>query len=87
MVNKKNILKLYENFVDGIYTMTNEEKNILGEIVILEDRLNATLTDEQKKLLDEIHTKENKRQEELYKNMFIEGFSLATKLFVEGMRD
>lgn len=87
MKKKENILKQYEIHADKIYNTTLDTLDIVQEIEILQDKLNNTFTEEQKKLFEELKDKENKKNEELYKNMFIEGFSLSTKLLVEGMQD
>ena len=51
----------------------------------LKDKLNKTLTDQQKKLLNKINELESQRVENVYKEVFVFAYSLATKLIVEGL--
>ena len=85
MKDKETILKLYDNFMDEIYTMTPENHIFLSEIATLEDKLNKTLTDQQKKILNKINELESQRVENVYKEVFVFAYSLATKLIVEGL--
>ena len=85
MENKETILKLYDNFMDDIYTMPPENKKMSEKIAVLEEKLNKTLTDEQKKLLEQIDEIETKRVENVYKEVFVFAYSLATKLIIEGL--
>ena len=85
MENKETILKLYESFIDDIYTMTPENKEMSKEIAVLEEKLNRSVTEEQKKLLEQIDVLETKRVENVYKEVFVFAYSLATKLLVEGL--
>ena len=81
------ILKLYDIFMDDIYTMTPENYRISTEISKLEEKLNKTLSDQQLELLEKIHIKESERTEEVYKTVFVYAYKLATKLLVEGLSD
>ena len=79
------ILKLYDMFMDDIYTMTTSNYEKTSEINKLEDELNKTLNDEQKELLELINEKESERVEEVFKSVFVYSYKLATKLLVEGL--
>lgn len=81
------ILKLYDIFMDDIYTMTPENYRISTEISKLEEKLNKTLSDQQLELLEKIQNKESERTEEVYKTVFVYAYKLATKLLVEGLSD
>ena len=81
------ILKLYDMFMDDIYTMTPENYRISTEISKLEEKLNKTLSDQQLELLEKIQNKESERTEEVYKTVFVYAYKLATKLLVEGLSD
>ena len=81
------ILKLYDVFMDDIYTMTPENYRISTEISKLEEKLNKTLSDQQLELLEKIQNKESERTEEVYKTVFVYAYKLATKLLVEGLSD
>ena len=81
------ILKLYDIFMDDIYTMTPENYRISTEISKLEEKLNKTLSDKQLELLEKIQNKESERTEEVYKTVFVYAYKLATKLLVEGLSD
>ena len=85
MNNDETILKLYDMFMDQIYTMTPENYKLSTEISDLEDKLNNSLTEEQQELLESINEKESERVEEVYKNVFVFSYKLATKLLVEGL--
>lgn len=81
------ILKLYDMFMDDIYTMTTSNYEKTSEINKLEDELNKTLNDEQKELLELINDKESERVEEVFKSVFVYSYKLATKLLIEGLSD
>lgn len=81
------ILKLYDVFMDKIYTMTPKNYRISTEISELEEELNKTLSEQQLELLEKIQNKESERTEEVYKTVFVYAYKLATKLLVEGLSD
>jgi len=85
MNDNQTILELYDMFMDQIYIMTPENYKLSTEISDLEDKLNSTLTKEQQELLESINEKESERVEEVYKNVFVFSYKLATKLLVEGL--
>lgn len=84
-MNDENILKLYDAFIDQIYTMTPKNYEISSQISKLEDELNKTLNKQQKELLDKIQEKESQRGEEVYKHVFVYAYKLATGLLIEGL--
>lgn len=85
-MEKKTILELYENYADKIYDKALSKK-LSNEVSFLEDKLLENLSEEQKKLLDEINTKKSEKEEIIYREMFVSAFSLATRLFVEGLKE
>ena len=86
MEGKETIEEIFEQNMDKIYTDTVEKLEINKEISDLTDELNKTLTDEQKKLLDEINQKEDEKRDIINKNTFIFAYSLATKSIIEGLK-
>lgn len=86
-MNDETILKLYKNFSNEIYSMTNEKLEISKKICEQEELLKPTLTEQQKQILATLNEYETQKNELVYKNNFIFGFKLATKLFVEGLED
>ena len=88
-MKKEKILELYENYIDDIYSSTmNEDKLKLSkEISDLTDKFYLTLTKEQEKILKELQEKEDKKQELVYKNVFVFASSLGTNLFAEGLEN
>ena len=88
-MKKEKILELYENYIDEIYSSTmNEDKLKLSkEISDLTDKFYLTLTKEQEKILKELQEKEDKKQELVYRNVFVFAFSLGIDLFAEGLEN
>ena len=88
-MKKEKILELYENYIDDIYSSTmNEDKLKLSkEISDLTDKFYLTLTKEQEKILKELQEKEDKKQELVYRNVFVFAFGLGTELFAEGLEN
>ena len=72
--------------MDKIYTDTVEKLEINKEISDLTDELNKTLTDEQKKLLDEINQKEDEKRDIINKNTFVFAYSLAVKSIIQSLK-
>lgn len=85
MENNETIIKIYDNFADDIYTQTVEQRDICQKISEEEDKLNPTLTDEQKEILKKINDLEMTKQELVCKNTFVFAYQLATKLLIEGL--
>ncbi len=84
MENKETILQLYENYADEIYTMTVSKLEVTKKIDEQESLLRKTLTKEQKEIINKLNDYENEKNEMVNQNTFVYGFSLATKLFLEG---
>ena len=87
MENKDTILELYENAIDNIYKSTVENSSYTNEIIKNEEELEKTLTKEQKEKLEQINEYHQKRNEEIFKEIWISAYSKATKLIVEGLKE
>lgn len=87
MENKETILQLYDNYIDEIYTANSEKLEVSKEISDLENEFDKTLSEEQKKLLDKIRSKESEKNELIYKQVFIFAYSLANRLMIESLTD
>lgn len=87
MENKDTILELYEYDIDNIYTGTVENSSYTNEIIKNEEELERTLTKEQKEKFEQINVYHQKRNEEIYKKIWITAYSKATKLLVEGLKE
>jgi len=83
---KETIEEIFEQNMDKIYTDTVEKLEINKEISDLTDELNKTLTDEQKKLLDEINQKEDEKRDIINKNVFVFAYSLAVKSIIQSLK-
>jgi len=83
---KETIVEIFEQNMDNIYTDTVEKLEIEKEISDLTDELNKTLTEEQKKLLDEINQKEDEKHDIVNRNTFVFAYSLATRIIVESFK-
>ncbi len=86
MEGKETIEEIFEQNMDKIYTDTVEKLEINKEISDLTDELNKTLTDEQKKLLDEINQKEDEKRDIINKNTFVFAYSLAVKSIIQSLK-
>ncbi|MCI9245951.1 MAG: hypothetical protein HFJ30_02225 [Clostridia bacterium] len=86
MEDKKTLEELFECNMDKIYTETDEKLEINKQISELTDKLNKTLSEEQKQLLEEINQKEDEKRDIINKNTFIFAYSLATKSIIEGLK-
>jgi len=84
--DKKTLEELFECNMDKIYTETDEKLEINKQISELTDKLNKTLSEEQKQLLEEINQKEDEKRDIINKNTFIFAYSLATKSIIEGLK-
>lgn len=85
MEDKQTILKLYENFINDIYSMSKEKLEINKRISEEQEKLNVTLTDEQKELIDNIKILENESHELVNRDTFVFAYQLATKLIIESL--
>lgn len=84
-MEKEAILKLYEAFVDDIYTDTVEKIELSQKIIEQEKLLLSTLTQEQKEIFSRLNECENKKNELVNKNTFVFAYSLANKLMIESL--
>jgi len=66
--DKKTLEELFECNMDKIYTETDEKLEINKQISELTDKLNKTLSEEQKQLLEEINQKEDEKRDIINKN-------------------
>lgn len=87
MKDDKTILKLYDKYIDDIYSMTKDNIEISKKVVELENVLLPTLTKEQKELLNQINNYKNDRTDLLTKETFKFAYSLATNLIVESINN
>ena len=87
MKDDKTILKLYDKYIDDIYSITKDNIEISKKVVELENILLPTLTKEQKDLLNQISNLENDRTDVLTKETFKFAYSLATNLIVESLKN
>lgn len=86
MEDKETLIEIFEQNMDKIYTDTDEKLEINKEIADLTEKLNKTLTDEQKELLDKINNKEDEKRDIINRNTFVFAYSLATKTIIEGLK-
>ena len=86
-MKKNTILDLYNRFADEIYDQALKNNKLSNEILFLENKLIESLSEEQKEVFDKINAKRSEQEELIYKEMFISAFSLATRLFVEGLKE
>lgn len=86
MKDKETILKLYEMYIDKIYNNALKKSTISKELSDMGNQLNKSLTKEQQELFDEIIIGNHEQVELVNKEIFVSAFSLAIKLFVEGLK-
>lgn len=85
MKGKENILQLYENNIDSIYSKSVKKSEITKNIIKETEKLTITLNQEQRDIFDCILDLESEKNEVIYKNIFVEAFSLAISLIIEGI--
>lgn len=86
MKDKKEIEKLYLMYSNEMLKDNEEIASISKTLALKQDELLKTLTKEQVDLFNEILELQSEREVEVNKNTFIFSFSLATKLFTEGLK-
>ena len=87
MKDDKTILKLYEKYIDDIYSsITYENLEISKKVLEFENILLSTLNQEQRELLNKISDLENDRTDLITKETFKFAYSLATNLIVESLK-
>lgn len=87
MEDKETISKLYSMCKEDIYKMKSQNIEITKKIAEETDILYKNLTEEQIQIIDKINQYENERVEIINKEVFKYAFSLATKLFAEGLTE
>ena len=86
MKDKKEIENLYLKYSNEMLKEDEKITSISKKIALKQDELLKTLNKEQEDLFNEILELQTERGEEVNKNTFILSFSLATKLFTEGLK-
>lgn len=86
MKEKKEIENLYLKYSNEILKDDEETSSISKRLALKQDELLKTLNKEQLDLFNEVLELEAERGERVSKNNFIFSFSLATKLFTEGLK-
>lgn len=84
-MKKEQIESLYWKYREEMYHKTEELSNLSKKISTEYNKLCITLTKDEKKLLDEMQEEENIKNGIIELQVFEFAFSLATKLFVEGL--
>ena len=84
-MNKEQIESLYWKFREEMYHKTDEITNISKNISTKYNKLCITLTKDEKNLLDEMQEEENIKSGIIELQVFEFAFSLATRLFAEGL--
>lgn len=86
MKDKKEIENLYLKYSNEMLKDNEEISSITNKLALKQDELLKTLTKEQANLFNEVLELQSERGERVSKNTFIFSFSLATKLFTEGLK-
>ena len=86
MKDKKEIENLYLKYSNEMLKDNEEIASISKTLALKQDELLKTLTKEQEDLFNEILELQAERGGEVNKDIFIFAFSLATKLFTEGLK-
>lgn len=84
-MSKENIKLLYDLYVERMYKNTDEISKITKQIISSSDTLMEKLSKQDWKKVDEIMELQNIRCGMVQKEAFLYAFSLATKLFTEGL--
>lgn len=84
-MSKENIEQLFELHREKMYKKTDEISEITKQIISNSDNLMEKLSDEDWKCVNEIMELQNVRSGMVQKEVFVYAFSLATKLFTEGL--
>lgn len=85
MENKSTILKLYEDNIDEIYSKSIENLETMRNISEKTEKLTNGLNKEQQIIFNEITNLENEKNEIIFKNIFVEAFSMATNIILESL--
>lgn len=85
MKNKSMILKLYEDNIDEIYSKSVKNLETMKNISEKTEKLTNGLNKEQQIIFNEITNLENEKNEIIFKNIFVEAFSMATNIILESL--
>lgn len=85
MENKSTILKLYEDNIDEIYSKSVKNLETMKNISEKTEKLTNGLNKEQQIIFNEITNLENEKNEIIFKNIFVEAFSMATNIILENL--
>lgn len=85
MKNKSMILKLYEDNIDEIYSKSVKNLETMKNISEKTEKLTNGLNKEQQIIFNEITNLENEKNEIIFKNIFVEAFSIATNIILESL--
>lgn len=85
MENKSTILKLYEDNIDEIYSKSIKNLETMRNISEKTEKLTNGLNKEQQIIFNEITNLENEKNEIIFKNIFVEAFSMATNIILENL--
>lgn len=81
--NKETILELFELYSDELYERIDEDKEIVKEILMIEEPFYESLNDIQKKQFEEIMELNALDGDEIDRKIFIFAFCLAVRLILE----
>lgn len=74
------LMNLYYNFLSLQTSDRTSDRNVLSELVEVEEKLNNTLNDKQKELLEQFNDLKDKLFDEEEKRIFIYGYCLHKAL-------
>lgn len=86
MKNKEEIEELYNRYSDLILREDEDVLELTKALASKEEDLMSTFSEDQRKRFNQFIELQNERNENMNKNVFISGFSIATKLFTEGLK-
>ena len=87
MESKDTILQMFKLYEDEILEVTDIHNKIIKKKLEILQPFYENLTKEQKEEFEKIENIESERVDEVYKNIFIYGYSLANRLLVESLKD
>lgn len=86
MNDKEEIINLFESKVEEIYQITPEKQLINNKISKELEIFIDSLDNDQKEIFNKIQEYETEKDDLVHKQIFVYAFSLATKLFTEGLK-
>lgn len=84
--DRKTIIGLFENYSDDIYSLDDKERELQIKVIEKEEAFTNTLTEQQKEQYEKVWELKNERNGRTDEKIFVYGFSLATKLILEGVQ-